>query len=418
MRSTTRPFSEPSPGEMSSSGAESPALGNGPAEGHQRRSVAMIAAFILALALGSGLLRPSTAAAARDDRPVVYLTFDDGPNANTDRYLALLAEFDAKGTFFVLGQTVASNPAGAQRIVDGGHAIANHTWDHPAMARLSTASMSSQFRRGSQAILDATGVQVSCYRPPYGSTSRRVHDTAVSLGLTNSEWTSSYRSNISPHVGGWDIDTSDYRGSRSTITANLNRIRGGEVVLMHDIHAYSLAPLRSWLTANADRYRFEALPGCGAEVSEPEMDSAAPESWYRFQVGRLYLAYFDRFPDTGGWEFWNTEYVNGTSLRSVSDEFARSDEFDRTYGAHISDPDFAELVYENVLDRGSDPSGKAFWLDQLGRGMSRGELMVLFSESPEFRVVAAPSLTGDCWRDDVASSYACAAPRTPGFLQQ
>lgn len=380
----------------------------------RRQAVLVAVAVILSLA---GLAHPSQAAAETDDRPVVYLTFDDGPNANTDRYLALLAAFDARATFFVLGRTVASNPAGAQRIVDGGHAIANHTWDHPALASQSSASITSQFARGSRAILDATGVAASCYRPPYGSTSRRVHDVAVSLGLTNSGWTSSYRSNISPNAGGWDIDTSDYRGNANVISRNLNRIRGGEVVLMHDIHAYSLAPLRSWLVNNAHRFRFEPLPGCGAQGVEPDLDPADPEAWYRFQVARLYIAYFNRFPDAGGWEFWNTQFVNGTSLRSVSGSFADSDEFARTYGASVADADFVEMVYENVLGRRSDGAGKAFWLDRLQTGTSRGELMVYFSESPEFRATAGPSLTGDCWSEDVSRSYACAAPLTPGLVQ-
>ena len=101
------------------------------------------------------------------------------------------------------------------------------------------------------------------------------------------------------------------------------------------------------------------------------------------QMARLYEAYFDRAPDAGGLTFWREQRAGGRSLDSVSDEFARSPEFTTTYG-DLGDEAFVDLVYRNVLDRAPDAGGKAFWLDQLANGRTRGSLMTLFSESPEF----------------------------------
>ncbi|CKW14665.1 glycosyl hydrolase [Mycobacterium tuberculosis] len=59
------------------------------------------------------------------------MTFDDGPGPYTDRLLHILTDNDAKATFFLIGNKVAANPAGARRIADAGMEIGSHTWEHP-----------------------------------------------------------------------------------------------------------------------------------------------------------------------------------------------------------------------------------------------------------------------------------------------
>lgn len=98
------------------------------------------------------------------------------------------------------------------------------------------------------------------------------------------------------------------------------------------------------------------------------------------QIERLYLAYFQRPSDPSGLEFWVSD---SRTLPEISEAFAQSTEFQDTYGS-LTDADFVELVYNNVLDRSSDAGGRAFWLDQLANGMTRGTLMLNFSNSPEF----------------------------------
>jgi hypothetical protein len=101
-------------------------------------------------------------------------------------------------------------------------------------------------------------------------------------------------------------------------------------------------------------------------------------------VARLNFAYFLRVPDYGGITFW-ADYHRANSLLAISNYFATSPEFTATYGA-LDNASFVNLVYNNVLGRAPDPGGQAFWTDQLDTGsMSRGQVMLGFSESPEYQ---------------------------------
>jgi len=124
-----------------------------------------------------------------------------------------------------------------------------------------------------------------------------------------------------------------------------------------------------------------------------------PSRAARQRVARLYIAYFKRPPDHGGLGYWSSQLQAGTkSIDDVSDSFARSNEFTRTYGT-LSDIDFVTLVYENVLDRNPDSAGKDFWIDELDSGAAlRGRVMTQFSESNEFRTTSRTRVqAGDLW---------------------
>ena len=96
----------------------------------------------------------------------------------------------------------------------------------------------------------------------------------------------------------------------------------------------------------------------------------------------------------------------------MSAAFATSPEFGQAYGA-LDDEAFVDLVYANVLDRAPDAGGRAFWLDQLARGRTRGSLMALFSDSPEFVDVTgtvAPESATAGW---IRRLYAALLGRSP-----
>lgn len=102
-------------------------------------------------------------------------------------------------------------------------------------------------------------------------------------------------------------------------------------------------------------------------------------------VERLYLAYFERIPDAAGQAFWQSQLDEGWSLAAVSEQFAGSPEFVDLYGG-LSDRAFVDLVYRNVLDRSPDAAGIEHWTDQLARrALTRGEVMLGFSDSAEFK---------------------------------
>ncbi len=101
-------------------------------------------------------------------------------------------------------------------------------------------------------------------------------------------------------------------------------------------------------------------------------------------VARLYFAYFLRLPDYDGITFWINFYRSGNPLESVSNYFAQSPEFQSRYGA-LDNTQFVTLVYNNVLGRAPDSAGLAFWKGRLDQGMTRGRVMMEFSESAEYK---------------------------------
>jgi hypothetical protein len=101
-------------------------------------------------------------------------------------------------------------------------------------------------------------------------------------------------------------------------------------------------------------------------------------------VVRLYLGYFNRIPDHDGLFGWVSALRGGAALGTVSGAFAASQEFQNTYGA-LSNADFVTLVYRNVLGRAPDTAGFDGWLAQLNAGLTRGNMMIGFTESQEYQ---------------------------------
>jgi hypothetical protein len=108
-----------------------------------------------------------------------------------------------------------------------------------------------------------------------------------------------------------------------------------------------------------------------------------PQTLDDARLVRLYLAYFKRPPDPGGFAYWQRQLDAGKGLINAAKKFAESNEFKTKYGA-LSNGAFVELVYQNVLGRPSDATGKSFWVTRLDRGTkNRGDVMINFSESSE-----------------------------------
>ncbi len=100
-------------------------------------------------------------------------------------------------------------------------------------------------------------------------------------------------------------------------------------------------------------------------------------------VDRLYLIFFGRTPDAGGYEYWIGQRGGGESLEDIAEWFAESEEFQRRYGGGTFE-DFLNRLYTNVLDREPDVTGNRYWQDLLERGeVTRGTIVVYFSEGNE-----------------------------------
>ena len=159
------------------------------------------------------------------DGPYIAMTFDDGPSAKlTPKLLDLLAAHHIKATFFLIGENVAENPEIAAREAREGHEIANHSWSHPNLAKMSDDGVRSQIHRTDDAISSAIGKRPIFLRPPYGSI------TARQKKWINQEF--GYKIIL------WDVDPLDWRRPGPNVVCNriVKNTRAGSIILAHDIH--------------------------------------------------------------------------------------------------------------------------------------------------------------------------------------
>jgi peptidoglycan/xylan/chitin deacetylase (PgdA/CDA1 family) len=155
----------------------------------------------------------------------VALTFDDGPGPYTDRLLQILKDDDAKATFFLIGNKVAANPAGAKRIADAGMEFGNHTWEHPNMTTIPPDDIAGQFSRANDAITAATGRTPTLWRPAGGLSDPTVRQIAGRFGLAEILW---------------DVIPFDWINDHNTAATRymlMTQIKPGSVVLFHDTYS-------------------------------------------------------------------------------------------------------------------------------------------------------------------------------------
>lgn len=107
-------------------------------------------------------------------------------------------------------------------------------------------------------------------------------------------------------------------------------------------------------------------------------------------IYRIYQAFFRRPPDQSGIVHWSNQMRSGVRLTSIASSFARSNEFKRTYGP-LSNAQYVDRIYRNVLGRPADRTGAAYWMRRLEGGASRGSVMASFSESSENKRKTAPA---------------------------
>ena len=113
---------------------------------------------------------------------------------------------------------------------------------------------------------------------------------------------------------------------------------------------------------------------------------------------RLYGGAFDRTPDEGGFRFWTSYLDKNASLHTVATEFIRSPEFIARYGASLSNAAFVDALYQNVLHRGGDTGGLAYWNQQLDtKARDRPDVLVQFTQLPEFVGISAANIDNGYW---------------------
>lgn len=130
---------------------------------------------------------PTATATIDPNAKVIYLTFDDGPWVTyTQQILDILAEHDAKATFFVVGEMAQQHMGLIKKEYEAGHAVGNHTWNHADLTTLSDAGIHEDLLSVGK-LLGEYGAP--CMRPPYGSTNDRVRAITKEAGYRTVLWT-------------------------------------------------------------------------------------------------------------------------------------------------------------------------------------------------------------------------------------
>ena len=160
------------------------------------------------------------------DKPMVALTFDDGPNPTVDsRILDALSAHNAHATFFAAGYRINEYPDTILQIYNQGSEIGNHTYSHDRLTDLNASGISSELARTDQLIADITGARPDLIRPPEGSYNARVKST------------------VDRPLVLWSIDTRDWetKSAASTISSVLNNVQDGDIILMHSLYTSTAA---------------------------------------------------------------------------------------------------------------------------------------------------------------------------------
>lgn len=156
------------------------------------------------------------------NKPMVALTFDDGPHKSTTiPILDTLREYNGVGTFFILGNRIKNNENLLKRMVLEENEIGNHSFNHKQLTTISSSEVKLQIDKTQNAVLEVIGSKPKVMRPTYGS------------------YNSQLRSQIDMPMILWSIDTLDWKSKDANLIAShvLDNVKDGDIVLMHDIYS-------------------------------------------------------------------------------------------------------------------------------------------------------------------------------------
>jgi peptidoglycan/xylan/chitin deacetylase (PgdA/CDA1 family) len=169
------------------------------------------------------------------------LTYDDGPNdPHTLRLLDVLTKYNVQATFFLIGRFVQQRPDIVREVAKAGHVIGNHTFTHPQLIFRTRTQARDEILQCQRAIQDAVGEHSSLFRPPYGGRRPATLRVARELGLNPVMW----------NVTGYDWNAPSAEDVERKVTA---RVRGGNVILLHDGGHVALGADRSSTIKATDR---------------------------------------------------------------------------------------------------------------------------------------------------------------------
>jgi peptidoglycan/xylan/chitin deacetylase (PgdA/CDA1 family) len=193
----------------------------------------------------------------KDASKVVLLTFDDGPKDLTmiDSMLATLNKHHAKAIFFVNGYRIKAQPALLTKLFEAGQTIGNHSYDHIALGKETTAVIEKQITSVQAQVKELTGQAPRFFRPPFASSNDEVRRIAKEQNMLFMTWSNG---------------SLDWDGNNQTPTAVvknvMEQLHPGSNILMHELH-WTVEALDTLLTQ---------LENAGYSFVNPEELSSQP----------------------------------------------------------------------------------------------------------------------------------------------
>lgn len=154
------------------------------------------------------------------NKPMVALTFDDGPSQYTPRILDVLNENNSKGTFFVVGSSINRNKELLTVMIEDGHEIGNHSYNHKDLTAISHEELYRQIVGTDDLLEIATGHRTTIMRPPYGRNNVEMNKILYKPIIL------------------WSLDTRDWENRNAETIKNniLDNVKDGDIILMHDLY--------------------------------------------------------------------------------------------------------------------------------------------------------------------------------------
>lgn len=169
---------------------------------------------------------PVPAALVEGGRPLVALTFDDGPRrSTTNQLLDGLAQRGVPATFFLVGELAEQCPDLVKRMAEEGHQVGIHTWDHVRLTGLNAADFQAQVGRTETLLTQLLGQKGFALRPPYGLVDNGVKKRAGGAIVL------------------WSVDPRDWedKNTERIVAQVVSEVQDGDIILLHDIYPTSVA---------------------------------------------------------------------------------------------------------------------------------------------------------------------------------
>lgn len=152
-------------------------------------------------------------------KPVVALTFDDGPSKYTEEIINILKSYNVKATFFILGNKVDAYQDILRKSIENQNELGNHSYNHKWLSKLSVGDLTYQIDKTQEIIKEKLNYTPKYLRPTYGSVTNRI------------------RKNTNLEIVLWTVDTKDwkYHDANKIIEQATTNIKDEDIILMHDI---------------------------------------------------------------------------------------------------------------------------------------------------------------------------------------